>query len=118
MHWRFNVLCPNDRLFNRSILGRRSDDIQLVDTAAFSIAMDSTEARLYGKHGSIAFYMQSARNFSIQELGQYLEFPKYVRNILDWGKNLRSKNIRKAMVVARKKRDKNGGFHEGGSSPF
>lgn len=68
--------------------------------------MDSTEARLYGKHDSIAFYMQSVRNFLIQELDQYLEFPKYVRNILDWGKNLRSKNIPKAMVVARKKRDK------------
>lgn len=118
MHWRFSVLCPNDRLFNRSIVGRRTDDIQLVDTAAFSIAMDSMEARLYGKHNSIAFYMQSVRNFSIQEPEQYLEFGKYVRNILDWGKNAWSKNIRKAMVVARKKRDKKGAFYEGGSSPF
>lgn len=74
---------------------------QLVGSATFSIAMSGTEARLYisWKHSELDFYMRKIRSFCLQEPGHYLEFRKYVRNIIDWGKDVRLKGIRDSLDV-------------------
>ncbi|KAF7538003.1 hypothetical protein G7Z17_g12735 [Cylindrodendrum hubeiense] len=94
-----------DRI-NRLIFGRRADDIQLIDTAAFSVTMNGREARLYvsWKHDLTTIYMQNVRSFLIQEPEQYLEFRKYVRKILEWGRDSRLKMIQKVMVGAQEER--------------
>jgi hypothetical protein len=73
-----------------------SDKIQAIDSAEFSIAMNGTEARLYisWKHNELDYYMRKVKSFLLQEPDHYIEFRKYVRNIIDWGKDSRLKEIR------------------------
>jgi hypothetical protein len=70
-----------------------------IDSATFSVAMSGTEARLYisWKHDELDFYIRKIKRFSLQEPEQYLEFRKYVRNIIDWGKDKRVKDIRDSL---------------------
>lgn len=76
---------------------RQCKDITVheVNTAAFSIATNGTEARIFitWKHDSQDFYMQRIRGFYIQEPEQFLEFCKYIGNILDWGLNQRLRAV-------------------------
>ena len=76
-----------------------NDEIRPVNSAAFSIAMSGTEARLYvsWKHSELVYYMQKVSSFLLQEPKQYLEFRKYVWNIIDWGKHRRLKEIRDSL---------------------
>jgi hypothetical protein len=94
-----SVSCVNiaERL-NRQLRQCKSDKVQTINSAAFSIAMSGTEARLYisWKHNELDYYMQKVRSFSLQEPEQYVEFRKHVRNIIDWGKDKRLKEIRKS----------------------
>lgn len=73
--------------------------VQPVNSAAFSIAMSGTEARLYisWKHNESDYYMRKVDSFLLQKLNHYLEFRKYVRNIIDWGKGKRLKEIQDAL---------------------
>lgn len=84
---------------NRVLRHCKGDEVLPIDSAAFSIAMNGTEARLYvsWKHDGLKLYMQKVKSFSLQEPEQYVEFRKHVRNIIDWGKDKRLKEIRKSL---------------------
>lgn len=75
---------------------RQCKNVQPIDNAVFSIAMSGTEARLYisWKHDELKYYMQKVDSFLLQKPKDYVEFRKYVRNIVDWGKDQRLKEIR------------------------
>ena len=77
---------------------RQYDEIQPMNSAAFSIAMNGTEARLFvsWKHNE-NYYMQKVDSFLLQKPNNYIEFCKYVRNILDWGKEQRLNEIRDSL---------------------
>ncbi|KAG9237037.1 hypothetical protein BJ875DRAFT_454745 [Amylocarpus encephaloides] len=61
--------------------------------------MNGTEARLYisWKHDELDFYMRKVDGFLLQSPEHYLKFRKYVRNIIDWGKDKRLKEIRDSL---------------------
>ena len=73
--------------------------VQLINSAAFSIAMNGTEARLYisWKDDELNYYMQKIDSFLLQKPKDYIEFRKHVLNIIDWGKNERLKEIQNAL---------------------
>ncbi|MCJ1247010.1 hypothetical protein MMC30_004221 [Trapelia coarctata] len=81
---------------NHQLRQCKSDKVLLIDSAAFSVAMSGTEARLYisWKHDELKYYMQKVDSFLLQDPEHYLKFRKYVRNIIDWGKDERLKEIR------------------------
>ncbi|KAL8383703.1 hypothetical protein RB595_010756 [Gaeumannomyces hyphopodioides] len=82
--------------FSRQLNNCDSGEIQPIDTAAFSVAMNGTVAKLYisWKQDELSYYMANFRNFALQDAEQYREFRKIVRNIVDWGKTERLKQIR------------------------
>ncbi|KAK5656497.1 hypothetical protein OQA88_4474 [Cercophora sp. LCS_1] len=61
--------------------------------------MNGTEARLYvsWKHNDLDYYMQKVDSFLLQEPQDYIEFRKHVKNIIDWGKDKRLKEIRESL---------------------
>ncbi|KAI8660299.1 hypothetical protein NCS57_01006500 [Fusarium keratoplasticum] len=66
--------------------------------ASFSIAMNGTEARLFisWKQQDL-FNVQKVRSFALQEPDHFIEFRKYVRNIIDWGRDERLRSIQAAL---------------------
>lgn len=76
-----------------------SGNVRLVSSAAFSIAMNGPEARLYisWKHNELDYYMAYVRGFLLQDPGHFIEFRKHVRNIADWGNGRRLKEIRDSL---------------------
>ncbi|KAH8759497.1 hypothetical protein F5883DRAFT_648095 [Diaporthe sp. PMI_573] len=84
---------------NDQLRGCKSDNIKPIDSAAFSIAMSGTEARLHvsWKHNELAYYMANVESFLLQKPADYIEFRKYVRNIIDWGKHKRLNEIRDSL---------------------
>ncbi|RSL84798.1 hypothetical protein CEP51_003679 [Fusarium floridanum] len=54
------------------------------------VAMNGTEARLFisWKQQDL-FNVQNVRSFALQEPDHFIEFRKYVRNIIDWGRDER-----------------------------
>jgi hypothetical protein len=84
---------------NRQLRQCKSDKVQPIDSAAFSIAMSGTEARLYisWKHDELSYYTRKVDSFLLQSPEHYLKFRKYVRNIIDWGKDKRLKEIRDSL---------------------
>ncbi|KAI0480158.1 hypothetical protein GGR56DRAFT_256520 [Xylariaceae sp. FL0804] len=89
--------CANmaERL-NRQLKACKSSKARLIDSTAFSIAMNGTGARLYvsWKHSDLDYYMQIVKSFRLQSPPDYIEFRKHVRNIIDWGRDTRLKEIR------------------------
>lgn len=71
--------------------GSSSESVQPVDTAAFSIVMNGRHARLHVSwYREFGDYMTtSIAGFTLQRPEHYIEFRKYVRNILDWGNGKR-----------------------------
>ena len=61
--------------------------------------MNGTEARLYisWKHNELDYYTRKVKSFSLQDPEHYIEFRKHVRNIIDWGKGTRLKEIRNSL---------------------
>ncbi len=84
---------------NRQLRQAKSKRVQSIDSAAFSIAMNGTEARLYvsWKHDELKYYTQKVDSFLLQKPKDYVEFRKYVRNIIDWGKDKRLNEIRDSL---------------------
>ncbi|KAJ8107781.1 hypothetical protein ONZ43_g6628 [Nemania bipapillata] len=84
---------------NRQLKACKSSKVKPVDSTAFSIAMNGTEARLYvsWKHSDLDYYMQKVDSFLLQKPQDYIEFRKHVRNIIDWGKDTRLKEIRESL---------------------
>ncbi|CAK7233464.1 hypothetical protein SCUCBS95973_008603 [Sporothrix curviconia] len=84
---------------NRQLEKSKSSKITSVDSTAFSIAMNGTEARLYvsWKHSDLDYYTQKVDSFLLQKPQDYIEFRKHVKNIIDWGKDKRLKEIRESL---------------------
>ena len=84
---------------NRQLRQCKSDKIKPIDTAAFSIATNGTEARLYisWRHNELDCYLQTVSAFVLQDPEQYLQFRTYVRNIIDWGANERLQAIQNSL---------------------
>lgn len=84
---------------NRQLRQCKNEKITLIDSAVFSIAMNGTEARLYisWKHDEIKYYMRKINSFMLQEPKDFINFRKYVLNIIDWGKDERLKAIRNSL---------------------
>lgn len=84
---------------NQQLRKCKSDKIQVIDNAAFSIAINGTEARLYisWKHNELDYYMQKVESFTLQKPKDHIEFRKYVLNIIDWGEDKRLKEIRNSL---------------------
>ncbi|KAK0655480.1 hypothetical protein B0T16DRAFT_397083, partial [Cercophora newfieldiana] len=84
---------------NRQLKACKSSKVKPIDSTAFSIAMNGTEARLYvsWKHSDLDYYMQKVDSFLLQKPRDYIEFRKHVRNIIDWGKDTRLKEIRESL---------------------
>lgn len=84
---------------NRQLRRCNSDKVQPIDSAAFSIAMNGTEARLYisWKHDELKYYTRKVDSFLLQKPIDYVEFRKHVLNIIDWGKDERLKEIQKSL---------------------
>jgi hypothetical protein len=82
--------------FNRRL---KQNKLKLIGNAVFSIAMNGTEARIYisWKHDELNYYMQKIKVFVLQEPEQYIQFRKYTRNIIDWGRDKRLKDIRDSL---------------------
>ncbi|KAH6624161.1 hypothetical protein B0J18DRAFT_169615 [Chaetomium sp. MPI-SDFR-AT-0129] len=84
---------------NHQLMNYKSDEVLPINSAAFSIAMNGTQARLYisWKHNELDYYMANVKSFLLHEPEHYIEFRKYVRNIIDWGKDKRLKEIRDSL---------------------
>lgn len=84
---------------NHQLRQCKSNEVQPINSAVFSIAMSGTEARVYisWKHNERDYYMRKVRSFALQVPDHFLEFRKYVRNIIDWGKDKHLKDIRKSL---------------------
>ncbi|KAI1123615.1 hypothetical protein F5Y10DRAFT_285875 [Nemania abortiva] len=84
----------NERLRNCN-----SDKIQVINSAAFSVAMSGTEARLYisWKHSKLQYHVQKVKGFLLQSPKHHIEFRRYVKNILDWDEGERLSAIMKSV---------------------
>lgn len=84
---------------NRQLRQCKSNEVQPINSAAFSIAMSGTEARLYisWKQNERDYYLRKVTSFLLQRPDDFLEFRKYVRNIIDWGKDKRLNEIRESL---------------------
>lgn len=84
---------------NHQLMHCKSGEIRSINSAAFSVAMSGTEARLYvsWKHSELDYYMRKIDSFLLQKPKDYLEFRKYVLNIIDWGKDKRLNEIRDSL---------------------
>ncbi|KAM5368303.1 hypothetical protein ACJZ2D_009571 [Fusarium nematophilum] len=76
------------------------DAVQLIDSAAFSLATNGSEARLYvtWKPDEFTYHMAMIRSFLLQDAEHYLKLRKYVLNIMDWGRGRRLAEIRKSLA--------------------
>jgi len=79
----------------------QSSAVKMTESAAFSIAMNGTEARLFisWKHDNLTCYMQKVKSFLIQKHSDYVEFRKCVLNIIDWGRGKRFQGIRESLAA-------------------
>lgn len=95
-----SISCVNmaERL-NDLLKGSKNDEIQPINSAAFSVAINGSEARLFisWRDHELQYQMQQIDSFLLQRPTDYLEFRKYVRNIVDWGKGQRLDEIRHSL---------------------
>ncbi|KAG9234006.1 hypothetical protein BJ875DRAFT_462680 [Amylocarpus encephaloides] len=95
-----SVSCVNvaERL-NRQMRQYKNKKVRSINSAAFSISMNGTEARLYvsWKHDELKYYMRKVDSFLFQKPEDYVEFRKHVLNIIDWGKDERLKEVIKSL---------------------
>jgi hypothetical protein len=84
---------------NRRLKECRSDMVQSINSSTFSVATNGVDARLYisWKQDDLDYYTATVKNFQLQEPEQYVEFRKYVRNIVQWGADRRLKEVRDAL---------------------
>ncbi|KAF4340692.1 hypothetical protein FBEOM_5408 [Fusarium beomiforme] len=76
---------------NHGLRQCKSDSVHPIDVAAFSIAMNGSEARINiaWKENELGIYMVNFNVFHLHDPQQYIKFRKYVRNIIDWCKGAR-----------------------------
>ena len=72
---------------------------QRVDNLSYCIAVDNNTAQLYisWKEDDLNYYLQRVDAFLLSRPEDFKNFRKQVRNILDWGKDARLKQIRDAL---------------------
>lgn len=77
----------------------KNKKVRASDSAAFSIAMNGMEARLFitWKHDELKYYMRKVRSFLLQDPEHYAKFLKYVLNIIHWGMGERLKGIQNSL---------------------
>ncbi|CAK7200512.1 hypothetical protein SEUCBS139899_003208 [Sporothrix eucalyptigena] len=70
-----------------------------LDSSAFSIAMNGSEARLYisWKHDELNYYMTDVESYLLRRPDDYIMFRKMVLNIIDWGKNERLSSVKTSL---------------------
>lgn len=97
---RFNHLL---RKCNRNNNNNDSDDdkihVKPANSISFSIAMNGSEARLYvtWKHDEVKYHTAIVDGFLLQRPRDFLNFRRYVLNILDWGMGARLTAIRNSL---------------------
>jgi hypothetical protein len=84
---------------NHHLRQGNSKEVQPINSAAFSIAMNGTEARLYvsWKHNELDYYMKHVDSFLLQKPLDHIEFRKHVLNIIFWGRDERLNKIRDSL---------------------
>lgn len=84
---------------NRRLRQCKSKEVQPINSATLSIAMNGTEARLYvsWKRNELDYYMKHVDSFLLQKPRDYIEFRKHALNIIDWGKDERLNKIRDSL---------------------
>ncbi|EXK37096.1 hypothetical protein FOXG_09158 [Fusarium oxysporum f. sp. lycopersici 4287] len=77
-----------------------------LDSTSFSVAMNGTEARLHvsWKDGEF-IYTQKIKTFILQRPEEFLEFRRFVRNIIDWGRDERLECIKSGLDVLIEERE-------------
>ncbi|OQV03272.1 hypothetical protein CLAIMM_08336 [Cladophialophora immunda] len=95
MSWRRGRLYQYDRKLNRHIDGLDVGTVQPVDTTVFSIAMNGSEARLFvsWKEGDGKYYTQQIDGLLVYRPEHYLLLRRFVRNVIEWGKDNRLARI-------------------------
>jgi hypothetical protein len=75
--------------------------VQYVENLSYSIAVDNNTAQLYisWKEDGLNYYVQRVGAFLLSDPEHFKSFRKHVRNILDWGKDTRLKQIRDALDI-------------------
>lgn len=74
--------------------------VQRLDNAVFSVAMDNHSATLFiSWQTDLNVFSSRVKSFAMLEADQFIEFRRYVRNIVDWGMNKRLENIRGCLDV-------------------
>jgi len=92
---------------NTSLQDNKS--VQRVDNLSYCIAVDNNTAQLYisWKEDGLNNYLQRVDAFLLSRPEDFKSFRKQVRNILDWGKDTRLKQIRDALnIILEEKRQK------------
>ncbi|OTB10515.1 hypothetical protein K445DRAFT_322939 [Daldinia sp. EC12] len=84
-----------------NILLREHQSIQSIDNLTYCIAVDNNVAKLYisWKEESLNYYLQQVDAFLLSKLKDFNSFRRQVRNILDWGRDARLKEIRDALDI-------------------
>ncbi|OBT65449.1 hypothetical protein VE03_06022 [Pseudogymnoascus sp. 23342-1-I1] len=74
-------------------------DVKSVDSISFSIAMNGSEARLYvtWKQDEVTYHTAIVDSFLLQRPCDFLNFRRYVLNILDWGMDARLTGIKNSL---------------------
>jgi hypothetical protein len=93
------VTCINmAEKLNRYIERLPMSTVSPVDTTVFSIAMNGSEARLLvswkeGDGSGGIYYTQQIEGFLVYRPKEYLLFRRFVRNVLEWGRDRRRAQI-------------------------
>ena len=83
---------------NRRVKQCTNDTVHPINSAAFSIAIRCTEARVYVSwKQNEDYHTADVDSFLLQVPEHYIKFYKYVHNILDWGKGEHLEGIRKSL---------------------
>jgi hypothetical protein len=79
--------------------------VSLISTTVFSIAMNNSEARLYisWKEGE-RYYTQQIEGLLVYKPQDYLVLRRFIRNVLQWGKDYRRPQIGAVLDALRERR--------------
>jgi hypothetical protein len=73
----------------------------MVDNLTYCIAIDNRLAQLYvsWKADRLNYYMHEVRAYVLAREDEYKDFRRHIRNIIDWGKDKRLKQIKESLDV-------------------
>lgn len=79
----------------------KHESVQRVDNLSYCVAVDNNTAQLYisWKEEELNYRLQRVDAFLLSSPEHFQSFRRQVRNVLDWGKNIRLKQIQDALVV-------------------